>query len=264
VPLSLGGKLKVCYIVEHEKERHRSASPGASAFLHLFVLTVNCQRSTIFAVNYIMKQLTVPFTNAADLNDWHATELISNAPWSKYPYKPEVRFSVRHSGESMFLKFKITEKAIRAAQHQYNSAVYEDSCVECFIAFDGSLNYYNIEINCIGAILMAYGSGRLDRSFIDKRHLKTIGRKIFIHQPDHKGMVEWQLTAMLPASIFLHESIDSLNGKHCRANFYKCGDLLPDPHFLCWSQINAPEPDFHLPEFFGELYFSAEGSSPQR
>ena len=46
-----------------------------------------------------------------------------------------------------------------------------------------------------------------------------------------------------------------LDGRTMRANFYKCGDLLPRPHFLSWNAISLPRPDFHCPEFFGTLRF---------
>ena len=38
-----------------------------------------------------------------------------------------------------------------------------------------------------------------------------------------------------------------------KANFYKCGDKLPVPHFLSWKPINVPAPDFHLPCFLETL-----------
>lgn len=37
------------------------------------------------------------------------------------------------------------------------------------------------------------------------------------------------------------------------ANFYKCGDDTPQPHFISWSPIDLPKPDFHAPQFFGAL-----------
>ncbi|WP_262895053.1 carbohydrate-binding family 9-like protein, partial [Parabacteroides distasonis] len=27
-----------------------------------------------------------------------------------------------------------------------------------------------------------------------------------------------------------------------------------NPHFVSWSPIDLPEPNFHCPEFFGEIY----------
>ena len=40
-----------------------------------------------------------------------------------------------------------------------------------------------------------------------------------------------------------------------RANFYKCADRTAHPHFLAWNRVDAPAPDFHRPDFFGELIF---------
>ena len=37
-------------------------------------------------------------------------------------------------------------------------------------------------------------------------------------------------------------------------NFYKCGDATEMPHYLSWNPIQTERPDFHRPEFFGELY----------
>jgi hypothetical protein len=38
-------------------------------------------------------------------------------------------------------------------------------------------------------------------------------------------------------------------------NFYKCADETISPHYLSWNPIDAPAPDFHRPEFFGEIHF---------
>ena len=40
-----------------------------------------------------------------------------------------------------------------------------------------------------------------------------------------------------------------------RANFYKCADKAAHPHYLSWNRIEIPSPDFHRPDFFGELIF---------
>ena len=39
-------------------------------------------------------------------------------------------------------------------------------------------------------------------------------------------------------------------------NIYKCGDLLPQPHFVTLFPIQAPQPDYHRPEFFQPLPFT--------
>jgi len=37
------------------------------------------------------------------------------------------------------------------------------------------------------------------------------------------------------------------------ANFYKCADKLQHPHWLNWSPVDFPKPNFHLPQSFGVL-----------
>ena len=39
------------------------------------------------------------------------------------------------------------------------------------------------------------------------------------------------------------------------ANFYKCADKTSKPHWLTWSVVDRPSPDFHVPESFGMLEF---------
>jgi hypothetical protein len=77
-----------------------------------------------------------------------------------------------------------------------------------------------------------------------------------IHCEQGKGFY-WELTMIIPFSIFTHDSLTNLINTKCRANFYKCGDLLPDPHFIAWSDIKSEKPNFHLPDYFGLLQFES-------
>jgi len=40
-----------------------------------------------------------------------------------------------------------------------------------------------------------------------------------------------------------------------RVNFYKCADDTSHPHWLTWSPVDLPEPNFHHPQSFGILQF---------
>ena len=210
------------------------------------------------------KQLTVPYIKldaahsklpeVSRLLDKNSRHQVNAAPWSAYPYQPSTSFSIAHTGDCILLKYYVQENAIRAVNYQVNSAVYEDSCVECFLSFQQQ-QYYNIEVNCTGTMLMAYGMNRTERSFITASKLEKINREIVIRHNRESGSVSWDLTLVLPLLVFEHDSLSSLKGLVCKGNFYKCGDLLPDPHFLCWSPVSSAEPDFHKPEFFGGIQF---------
>lgn len=38
-------------------------------------------------------------------------------------------------------------------------------------------------------------------------------------------------------------------------NFCKCADETAYPHYLTWNPIDLPQPNYHCPEFFGEIRF---------
>jgi hypothetical protein len=212
-----------------------------------------------------MKQLNVPFIDVhpevsnlydiARLLDQQDKHLIDIAPWPDWPSKPEVAFSLAHTGNYILLKYFVRETYLRAANFEYNSPVYEDSCVECFLAFNEDRNYYNLEMNSTGCLRMGYGDGRANRQLLEEGVLRKISRQTAITRNSDRDIVAWELTAVVPVTIFAQHAADHLSGSRCRANFYKCGDSLPEAHFLCWSAINSKQPDFHLPEFFGELHF---------
>ena len=70
-----------------------------------------------------------------------------------------------------------------------------------------------------------------------------------------RGEHSWNVVEIIPVSALFRSNIESFDGKLMRANFNKCGDELPTPHFLSWSPIEWKEPSFHRPEQFGELIF---------
>lgn len=203
------------------------------------------------------KQRHVPFLNHSYQDAFSRLktleqEKIDCLPWPAYPYKPAVTFAIAHTTDALLLQYSVREKFIKAATGFSNGPVYQDSCVEFFISFDGAA-YYNFEFNCIGTALAAYGKERANRTFLPPETIREIKRQACIK---HEEEIAWELAVVIPFSVFIQDDITSLNGKTCSANFYKCGDLLPEPHFLAWSPIASPEPDFHLPKFFGTLLFT--------
>jgi hypothetical protein len=209
-----------------------------------------------------MKYLSVPFVElSADLPvnnisiqlDKLEKHFLEFTPWAEYPYKPDVSFSIAHSNDHIFLKYDVKEKFIRAAAGEPNGPVWEDACVELFISFDEK-GYYNLEFNCIGTCLIGFGKERSSRVRIAVEKIRKVKYGVSINN-QHGDNIHWELTLAIPLEVFAHHDLTSLKGRACGANFYKCGDKLPQPHFVTWSNIEAPQPDFHLPEFFGEVVF---------
>lgn len=199
-------------------------------------------------------QSDIPIERLSSLLHKEAKNDLTFAPWKAFPYQPQVSYVLAHNNESIFLKFYVTEQFVSAAYGATNAPVYEDSCVEFFISFDES-GYYNFEFNCIGACLASFGSTRSSRELLTEESIGKIRSQAVVTREGGKEAVHWTITLAIPLEAFEFHSLPSLSGVRCRANFYKCGDALPEPHYLAWSEIEAPEPDFHLPQFFGTLSF---------
>jgi hypothetical protein len=212
-----------------------------------------------------MISLSVPFLPGGDqqttlhdisttLDKWPKQKLMY-APWAAYPYHPEVLFAIAYGNDALFIKYFVKEKTLRAVNYTVNSPVYKDSCVEFFIGFENEPAYYNFEFNCIGTHLTGYGENNLNRKTLPAHISQQIKYKAVLTNDQKNESVGWELTLLIPFTTFYYHSISSLKGKNCIANFYKCGDELPEPHFVSWSNIQWPQPNFHLRQFFGKLLF---------
>lgn len=68
------------------------------------------------------------------------------------------------------------------------------------------------------------------------------------------GLFEWTVEERIPLDLIFPSPISHLQFPlTLRANFYKCADKTKRPHFLSWRPIDLPKPDFHCPQFFGEI-----------
>lgn len=180
---------------------------------------------------------------------------ISHLLWLDVPHKPTARFAMAHGHDMIFLKYYVSEQHITAIYRTINEPVYKDSCVELFIGFEGDLNYYNLEFNCAGTVLGEYGCGRADRKLLDRNLLGLIRTEAAVRFNPDSQLFEWELTIAIPTAVFEFNDIDDFAGKACRLNFFKCGDDLPEPHYLAWNPVHTVTPDFHRPEFFGAGLF---------
>ncbi|MDE5814781.1 MAG: hypothetical protein K2H42_00535 [Alistipes sp.] len=177
-----------------------------------------------------------------------------------FPYAPEVRFRMFHTGDRLFVRFEVAERYTAARVVEDNGEVWTDSCVEFFFAPDSGAGYYNFETTCIGRMLLG---NRLSRSegvvHASAETLASVHRVSSL--PDApfeecEGDNRWTLTLAIPPQALFRHAFDSWDGVRGRMNVYKCGDNLSHPHFLSWRPIETPQPDFHRPEFFGEVEFS--------
>ena len=180
-------------------------------------------------------------------------------------YKPEVRFRIAYSQQMLFIEYYVKEANIKALYSEdKESKPFKDSCCEFFFSPECNNNYYNMELNCIGkgtfafrrggrkGSKIAYGEEIMKRIFrystLGEAPIETCGK-------ENGELFEWKLTVAIPLECFTETPMNELKGKTMRANFYKCGDDMPKPHFLTWNRIELDKPDFHTPDFFGALTF---------
>ncbi|UOG77385.1 carbohydrate-binding family 9-like protein (plasmid) [Hymenobacter tibetensis] len=173
--------------------------------------------------------------------------------WFSDGIKPVVAFAMGYAHNCIYLKFYVQEPQIQAKYRQTNGPVYKDSCVELFIAFNNEATYYNLEFNCLGTGLVGFGENRHKRRLLPGSTVERIKTWASLTVD---GQATWELTLAIPAAIFSAHHLSTFEGLRARANFYKGGEELPIPHYLAWNAIQAQQPDFHRPEFFGELQFA--------
>ena len=199
------------------------------------------------------KSLIVPRVSGFEELASFAKGAVDTVCWpDAYPYKPEVRFAIAHDGQALLVRFDVEEENPRAVTTRNNGPVWEDSCVEFFVKEPDSPYYFNFETNCIGTGLAAKRLSRNEFSHFDEaRMAQVVRRSSFPAEPvDIHGKTAWSLELEIPFSLICEST-----GVPPRllANFYKCGDKTEVMHFLSWNPVRVPNPDFHRPEFFGEL-----------
>lgn len=221
---------------------------------------------SLWSIITSVRRLEIPFLETEDvqqidklnrLMDGLQAADIDSSPWPAYQADVKAHFLMAHNGEAILLKYVIAEKYI-AANEVTNGNIHNDSCVELFIAFDDE-GYYNLEFNCLGFTKIGYGYGRNDRRLLPIDVIKQLSFSSKINANstiNNNNGFDWEIMLVIPRTIFTEHQIISFHNLNAKGNFYKCGDGLPQPHFLTWSMIKSVEPDFHKKEFFGDLKFA--------
>ena len=210
----------------------------------------------------MMKSLIVPLVNFEEQDLDTALELegarfdVNCNNWPEgWPYAPICSGRIARTEDALVVDFRVSGLDLRARNLTDNGRQWEDSCVEVFLQDPDGSAYYNFEINPLGKILACEGASREGRTPRPAEEMEEILRFAQNDCPageqDREGLQNWRVCVVIPFHLI---GVDPENLPHSlRANFYKCGDKTAHPHFLSWSPIGVPAPDFHRPEFFGEL-----------
>lgn len=193
-----------------------------------------------------MKTYTLPCVESID---WSKAEVqqIQQCRWSPNAAPAATVQGLYLKNKALVFRLESLALPSRKLNTAPDSSVWEDSCLECFISFDGE-KYMNIECNANGAFLCCIGPDRNERAYV---------RKLGIALPQVCAREQdggWEATVSIPL-----DCIEALwacrpdSGMNFSANFYSCGDKTPLPHYAAWNEVKTENPDFHRPEFFGKI-----------
>lgn len=202
-----------------------------------------------------VSQLGTVFDKIKMLYETGAVASIDQVNWKDdFPEILPVTVRVAHDGELLYLYYMVTGEVVRAANTEDFGPVWEDSCVEFFMQREGESGYRNFECNILGVLLSRRHESR-EKGVEQRAEMPFIFRygTICHRYQEGKQVSDWSMYLEIPKKALGFDLPESLSGQKIRANFYKCGDKTPNPHFLSWNPIDLPKPNFHVPPFFGLL-----------
>ena len=205
-----------------------------------------------------MKQYNLKITSSVPSN-WSAVEKanVDSYAWggAERAYKTYGQLVYAKTDDEktgLYIHLFCEEKDPVSKEKQLDGMVCMDSCMEFFFGMHNpdakSINYLNLECNSIGVTFISFGEERHGRVFLDSLGVERFPVSVNV------GENGWDVFWFVPESdlkkIFGLSEINE--NTVMRGNFYKCDENAKAP-FGSWAPIVAPKPDFHRPEYFGEI-----------
>lgn len=184
-----------------------------------------------------------PFTPIACTNAWPGTDRAV-----------EARFAASYDDAALHLRF-ITDKApLLCRNFADQTPVSRDSCVEAFLQPAPGGEYWNFEFNMAGMLNASHRLTRPEPTRLGAPELAMVRRRA---TPGAQAPVDvpgndsaWELTVDIPWALM---KLRPEKGTALRGNFYACASDAKPPYYLSWAPIDTHKPDFHRPEFFGDI-----------
>ena len=196
------------------------------------------------------KELHIPYGNEPSAPN---EAIACRNGWAGNDGAERAFFSAVWNEDYLILRY-LTQNAPIIVRNLVNQgAVSDDSCVEAFFLPEGSERYFNIEFNIACYINAARRLSRHDKIPLSAEECASIKR---VASPEVNAPVEysdaedWTLTMSIPWKLL---GTEPRPGMRMKGNFYACAGDAPKPYFLSWAPIDTEKPDFHRPEFFGDI-----------
>lgn len=164
-------------------------------------------------------------------------------------------FRICYNEESLHIIFSTAGAPILCRHFADLSAVCEDSCVEFFVQPLPDGKYFNFEFNVAGYLNASHRKERPNPTRLTTEELTSIERqgkycKDLFSGSDIQSERDWDIAVTIPWKIL---GVKPCPGMILKANFQAVCSAGNPPYYLSWAPINTPKPDFHRPEFFGEI-----------
>jgi len=233
----------------------------------LMMINAHCPNPIPSKMNtYKVTRLSTPASvdavwEKAPWNDVPSLE-IKNYMGDKPDHIPNVLAKLAYDDNAIYVIFRVQDQYVRAIRTKHQEGVYKDSCVEFFFSPEGKVDngYFNLEMNCGGTMLFHHQTQvrkgvNISPEDIDRIEVAhSLPKKV---DPEIQEPTTWTVEYRIPFDILekYHDLTPPTPGSTWRANLYKCADETSHPHWLTWSPIDLPRPNFHVPEAFGTLVF---------
>jgi len=220
-----------------------------------------------------MNNYTIIPTNIVETTvDWDATtwkqaetaEIAYFYPHSS-DHHPVTRVRLVYTPSGIHGIFHVQDQFVRCIHTGYQEVVWQDACVEFFVKPKPTAGYFNFEMNCGGALLCFYITDATPSAdgFVEYLRVPLEDGKLVqirttlpaIVEPEVTKPLTWTLQFFIPFALLEKYvgPLGDLPGQEWRANFNKCAENNSHPHWATWNPL--PEPEFHLPDYFGRIQF---------
>ena len=196
-----------------------------------------------------------------DESSWLAAPAVDDFlfPWWTAGEREQTEARILWDSAYLYVSFVARDKHISAVLTERDDPVSRDDAVEVFIAPDTSnvRNYFNFEFNALGTIL--------DRSPLVKRSSAWNAEDLKVGitidgtlndkaDEDHR----WTTELAIPFATFagFAPALPPRDGDVWRLNLYRIGGAV-NGQFSVWSDTRTERPQYHVPERFGVVHFSA-------
>jgi hypothetical protein len=189
--------------------------------------------------------------------------VIENYMGSEPGFRPFAQAKMMYDDENLYVIFLVKDRYVRCITRDINGPVWEDACVEFFFSPDVSFpeRYFNLEINCGGTPLMHYNIiPDKDINVLEVKDIEMIEIAHSLPQiidPEITDPITWTIEYRIPLAMLEKYSRITYpeSGINWKANFYKIAENSSNSHYLTWSPVENKEPNFHLPQYFGQIRF---------